>query len=314
MSKIQNSIWIKNTNKTGQETMNLLKLLKEIGVLKPSVSSAMNKDSHLIKDKRTGKRSKIDKRKVVAADAIGKGRGGGAGGGGLIIAPPNVSDVDNALSVLKSGISSTAYKEQQLKQLKDETELAVGKLRDAQQDLQMIQSRPNFGFPKRSEFGVGSGPKQDFIEDIDESVKYFPDKEVVVAPTNYEMNREGASVNIPDEVMEQDVSAQVNPEQGIIEDIDEEEYINPKQPTKGINEFQLAIDYLRNSNKYNIKRLPTFQESNKTKFDIYMELLNSLGIKKPTGPPYRSSTSSVLDPALRQLIIRAYRDDMEEVD
>jgi hypothetical protein len=295
MSKIQNSIWIKNTNKTGQETLDILKLLKDLGIFK----------------EKPKKRKPKAKEEVFEDEEILQQPSGGGGGGGSDMGGGNIT---SNLLALKGALSAKNTDEENIKKLKDATELQLGKLRDAQQDLQMIQSRPNFGFPKRSEFGIGSGSKQDFIEDIDESVNYFPEKESVVAPTNYEMNREGSSVNIPDEVMEQDISPQVSPEEGIIEDIDEEEYINPKQPTKGINEFQLAVDYLRNSNKYNIKRFPTFQESNKTKFDIYMELLNSLGIKKPVGPPYRSSTSSVLDPALRQLIIRAYRDDMEEVE
>jgi hypothetical protein len=299
MSKIQNSIWIKNTNKTGQETMNLLKLLKDLGVFKEKPK----------KRKRKAKEQAFEDEEILQQPSGGGGSDIGGGGGDI-----GGGNITSNLLALKGALSAKNTDEENIKKLKDATELQLGKLRDAQQDLTRTQQRSNFGFPKRSEFGVGSGPKQDFIEDIDESVNYFPDKEVVVAPTNYEMNREGASINIPDEVMEKDISPQVNPEEGIIEDIDEQEYINPRRPTQGTSEFELAVDYLRNSDKYNIKRFPTFQESNKTKFDIYMELLNSLGIRKPAGPPYRSSTSSVLDPALRQIIIRAYRDDMEEVD
>jgi hypothetical protein len=295
MSKIQNSIWIKNTNKTGKETLDILKLLKDIGIFK----------------EKPKKRKPKAKEEVFEDEEILQQPSGGGGGGGSDIGGGNIT---SNLLALKGALSAKNTEEENIKKLKDATELQLGKLRDAQQDLTRTQQRSNYGFPKRSEFGVGSGPKQDFIEDIDDSVNYFPEKESVVAPTNYEMNREGSSINIPDEVMEKDISAQVSPEQGIIEDIDEEEYINPRRPTQGTSEFELAVDYLRNSDKYNIKRFPTFQESNKTKFDIYMELLNSLGIRKPTGAPYRSSTSSVLDPALRQLIIRAYRDDMEEVD
>jgi hypothetical protein len=295
MSKIQNSIWIKNTNKTGKETLDILKLLKDIGIFK----------------EKPKKRKPKAKEEVFEDEEILQQPSGGGGGSSGDIGGGNVT---SNLLALKGALSAKNTDEENIKKLKEATELQLGKLRDAQQDLTRTQQRSNYGFPKRSEFSIDSSSKQDFIEDIDESSRYFPEKESIVAPTNYEFNEERSGTDNPQKVMDIDISPKVSPEQGIIEDIDEEEYINPKQPTKGTSEFQLAVDYLRNSDKYNIKRFPTFEESNKTKFDIYMELLNSLGIKKPTGPPYRSSTSSVLDPALRQIIIRAYRDDMEEVD
>jgi hypothetical protein len=313
MSKIHNSIWIKNTNKTGQETMNLLKLLKEIGVLKPSVSSAMNKDSHLIKDKRNGKRSKIDKRKVVAADAIGNGRGGGAGGGGggggdgVIVTSPNVSNIDNALSILKSGISSTAYKEQQLKQLKDDTELAIGKLRDAQQDLTRTQQRPNFGFRT-------SAPRIETFDDI--TGKYidindpFPPKESVVSEPAQEFNREGASVNIPNQVMEQDVTAKVSPEQGQFEDIEEEEEIIPvvkpkPKPEPKPKPKRISYEDIQNYvlDQYDLR--PLLENPKKQDLiDFYDNLVNTFGVDNQFEG---MASQQIRVPILRQEIVDTIR-------
>lgn len=282
----KNKIWINNTLKSNAETLDILKLLKDIGIFKEK--------SKKRKPKSKPKEEFEDEEEFLVPPTGGGGGGSDMGGG----------SITSNLLALKGALSAKNSEEENIKKLKEATELQLGKLRDAQQDLTRTQERRSFGFRP-------SAPR---IEQFDEEDNYFPPKEGVVSEPSYEFTEERSGTDNPQSVMDKDISPKVSPSQGQIEDIDEEEYINPKKPTAVINEYQLALDYLKN-NKNNIKRFPTFAESNKTKYDIYIELLDSLGYQKPKGSRiYKYSSSSILDPALRQLIIRAYRDDMDEVD
>jgi hypothetical protein len=289
MSKIQNSIWIKNTNKTGQETMNLLKLLKDLGVFK----------------EKPKKRKPKRKEEVFEDEEILQQPSGGGGGGGSDMGGGNIT---SNLLALKGALSAKNTDEENIKKLKDATELQLGKLRDAQQDLTRTQQRFAFGYKPEQ-------PRIDWLEE-ETGQDFFPDKSVVVPETNYEMNREGASINIPDEVMEQDVSAQVSPEQGQMEDLVEEEVIPELPKPKAVSiddDYKQALPYI--SQEYSVRPFTNEflnQRTNNELKEIISQLTLKLTGKRAT---YLAGTNNArLKERLKKLIVDKYKADMEQVE
>jgi hypothetical protein len=297
MSKIQNSIWIKNTNKTGQETMNLLKLLKDLGVFKEKP-----------KKRKPKRKEEVFEDEEILQQPSGGGGGSDIGGGGGDIGGGNIT---SNLLALKGALSAKNTDEENIKKLKEATELQLGKLRDAQQDLTRTQQRPNFGFRT-------SAPRIETFDDI--TGKYidindpFPPKEGVVSEPAQEFNREGSSINIPDEVMDIDVTPKVSPEQGQFEDIEEEEEIIPvvkpkpepkPEPKPKPKPKRISYEDIQNYvfDQYDLQ--PLYKEAKKQDIiDFYDNLVNTFGVDNQFEG---MASKDIRVPILRQEIVDTIR-------
>jgi hypothetical protein len=294
MSKIQNSIWIKNTNKTGQETMNLLKLLKDLGVFKEKPK------------KRKAKRKEQEINMEAEDEFLTPPTGGGGGGGSVGVVPPS-SDVTNALVALKSAASSDAQREYNLKQLKEQAEGALGKLRDQQQNLAIQQQRAGFGFQP-------SAPRIDFLEE-ETGTDFFPPKDIVVPPTNYEMEQERSGTDNPDEVMKIDISPVARADEGQVEDIKFEEQpqtfeelvkeqVAKSQEKISQQEQNYADKFQFLADQYDLRGLSDNAKLPDLKtYLIY--LYNTFGIKPPK-TAISKMTKSVVQNEIRKIIAEQY--------
>jgi hypothetical protein len=139
---------------------------------------------------------------------------GGGGGASVGLLPPSYAT--QALQALKSGASSQAQQQYLLENTKEQAQLALGRLRDEQQDYTAKQQRLWFGLE----------PSAPTIEFLDEPKTYFPPKESVVSEPSQEFRQE-INGPVPDDVMNIDVSAKVG-DQGQFEDDTEEFIMQPK--------------------------------------------------------------------------------------
>jgi hypothetical protein len=194
MSRFQNKnkVWISNTLKSNSETLGIIKLLKDIGVFREKP-----------KKRKPKKPAKEEEDMEDDEEFLMPPTGGGGGGGGASVGLLPTSNITQALQALKSGVSSQAQQQNLLEKAKEDLQLQYGRMID----LSQIQNRPMLGYE----------PSEPFVTFPDEEEQYFPPKESVVGETNYEFKEERGGSNIPDDVMEYDVSDKVG-EQGIMED------------------------------------------------------------------------------------------------
>lgn len=203
----KNKIWINNSLKTGNETIKLLEMLKELGVFKK-------------KAKKRKQRAKPEEQIMEEAEEEFLNPPNGGGGGGAIsvdgINPS--SKVTDALQVLKSGASASATQQYLLEKAKEEAQVALGKVKDVaqRQGIDFSAYRP-------------SAPKIQFDDEFEDDYlrdneNFFPEKEVVVPEPNYEMQEERGGTDIPQDVMDIDVSKKVSPDEGVFEDTEQEAF------------------------------------------------------------------------------------------
>jgi hypothetical protein len=190
----KNKVWISNTLKTNNETLGIIKLLKDLGLFREKTKRR--------KPKKPAKEEEEEDEFLVPPI------GGGGGGASVGLLPS--SNISQALQALKSGASSQAQQQYLLEKAREDAQLAIGKFRDISQQ----QIRPNLGVKP-------SASSSDFLAE-ETGEEFFPQKESVVSEPSQEFKRE-INGPIPDDVMEVDISDKVG-EQGIMED-EEEEYI-----------------------------------------------------------------------------------------
>jgi hypothetical protein len=198
----KNKVWITNTLKTNNETLGIIKLLKDLGLFREKTKRR--------KPKKTAKEEVVDDEEFLVPPT----GGGGGGGASVGLLPPSYAT--QALQALKSGASSQAQQQYLLENTKEQAQLALGRLRDEQQDLTARQQRLGFGLE----------PSAPTIEFLDEPKTYFPPKESVVSEPSQEFRQE-INGPVPDDVMNIDVSAKVG-DQGQFEDDTEEFIMQPK--------------------------------------------------------------------------------------
>lgn len=202
----KNKIWINNSLKTGNETIKLLEMLKELGVFKK-------------KAKKRKQRAKPEEQIMEEAEEEFLNPPNGGGGGAISVDGINPSSkVTDALQVLKSGASASATQQYLLEKAKEEAQVALGKVKDVaqRQGIDFSAYRP-------------SAPKIQFDDEFDDDYlrdneNFFPEKEVVVPEPNYEMQEERGGTDIPQDVMDIDVSKKVSPDEGVFEDTEEEAF------------------------------------------------------------------------------------------
>lgn len=205
----KNKIWINNSLKTGNETIKLLEMLKELGVFKK-------------KAKKRKQRAKPEEQIMEEAEEEFLNPPNGGGGGAISVDGINPSSkVTDALQVLKSGASASATQQYLLEKAKEEAQVALGKVKDVaqRQGIDFSAYRP-------------SAPKIEFDDEFEDDYlrdneNFFPEKEVVVPETNYEMQEERGGTDIPQDVMDIDVSKKVSPDEGVFEDTEEEAFQAP---------------------------------------------------------------------------------------
>jgi hypothetical protein len=202
----KNKVWITNTLKTNNETLGIIKLLKDLGLFREKT-----------KRRKPKKAAKEEEEEVVDDEEFLVPPTGGGGGGGASVGLLPPSYATQALQALKSGVSSQAQQQYLLENTKEQAQLALGRLRDEQQDFTARQQRLGFGLE----------PSAPTIEFLDEPKTYFPAKESVVSEPNQEFRQETSGTDVPDDVMNIDVSAKVG-EQGQFEDDTEEFIMQPK--------------------------------------------------------------------------------------
>jgi hypothetical protein len=206
MSRFQNKnkVWISNTLKTNNETLGIIKLLKDLGLFREKT-----------KRRKPKKSAKEEEDMEDDEEFLMPPTGGGGGGGASVgILPPSYAT--QALQALKSGASSQAQQQYLLENTKEQAQLALGRLRDEQQDYTAKQQRLGFGLE----------PSAPTIEFLDEPKTYFAPKESVVSEPSQEFRQE-INGPVPDDVMNIDVSAKVG-DQGQFEDDNEEFIMQPK--------------------------------------------------------------------------------------
>lgn len=195
----KNKVWINNTLKSNAETLDILKLLKDIGIFKEKPKKRKPKAK-----KEEPEEGFEDDDEFLQPPSGGGGDSDDMGGG----------SVTSNLLALKGALSAKSNEEENLKKLKEATELQLGKLRDAQQDMSKNQLRLGYGFTPST-----GGPK---IEFLDEEEKYFPPKEGVVSEPAQEFTEERSGTDIPQAVLDKDISPKVSAEQGQFEDEEEQ--------------------------------------------------------------------------------------------
>ena len=282
----KNRIWINNTLKANAETLDILKLLKDIGIFK---------------EKPKKRKPKSKEEEAVMEDTGDEFLTPPSGGGGVSAVPPT-SQVTQALQALKSGASDTAQQKYLLEKAKEETQVALGQLRDAQQDLSQRQQRLGFGFQP-------SRPTVDWLAD-EEGDTFFPPKESVVSEPAQEFTQETSGTNVPEDVIDIDVSEKVSPEQGQFED-EEEIPVKPTKPSIDVD-YEQAFPVI--AKEYSITRnlSPDFinKRTNKELKEIIIQLANTLGYSKPTY--LTGSNNSTLQQRLKRMIIQKYKEDFDE--
>jgi hypothetical protein len=199
----KNKVWITNTLKTNNETLGIIKLLKDLGLFREKTKRK--------KPKKPAKEEEVVDDEEFLVPPTG---GGGGGGASVGLLPPSYAT--QALQALKSGASSQAQQQYLLENTKEQAQLALGRLRDEQQDYTAKQQRLGFGLE----------PSAPTIEFLDEPKTYFPAKESVVSEPSQEFRQE-INGPVPDDVMNIDVSAKVG-DQGQFEDDTEEFIMQPK--------------------------------------------------------------------------------------
>lgn len=205
----KNKVWINNTLKSSSETLGLLKLLKDIGVFREKPK------------RRKPKQPKEEEEEMPEDDEeflIPPSGGGGGGPSGASVGLLPTSNISAALQALKSGVSSQAQQQNLLEKAKEDLQLQYGKMLDLSQQ----QQRPALGFEP-------SQPKIDWLEE-ETGETFFPQKEAVVSEAPQEFQQERGGTDIPEEVMNIDVSQKVSPEQGIMEDVPEEQAFVESKP------------------------------------------------------------------------------------
>lgn len=265
----KNKVWINNTLKSNAETLDILKLLKDIGIFKE-------------KPKKRKPKAKEDAFEGEdEGDEFLQQPGGGGGGGGNEGGTTVTDNTTSNLLALKGALSAKNTEEENIKKLKEATELQLGKLRDAQQDLSRIQERPNFGFRT-------SVPRIETFDDI--IGKYidinepFPPKEGVISEPEQEFTQERSGTDIPNKVMDIDVSPKVSPEQGQFEDIEEEKLLIPQvkpepKPEPKPKSKRISYEDIQNYifDQYDLQ--PLYKGAKKQEiFDFYDNLVNTFGV------------------------------------
>lgn len=191
----RNRIWINNTLKANAETLDILKLLKDIGIFKEK------------RKKRKPKSKEEEPEMEDTGDEFLTPPSGGGGAGGVSAVPP-VSQVTQALQALKSGASDTAQQKYLLERAKEEAQLAIGQLRDARQQKLREQ---------KEEF-------ENFIPDV------FPENPSVVSEPSQEFTRQGLN-RVPIDILEKNISPKVG-EEGQIEDTETEKMLEIQAPVQ----------------------------------------------------------------------------------
>jgi hypothetical protein len=292
----KNRIWINNTLKANAETLDILKLLKDIGIFKE-------------KPKKRKPKSKEEATMEDTGDEFLTPPSGGGGAGGVSPIPPT-SQVTQALQALKSGASDTAQQKYLLDRAKEEAQLAIGQLKDArQQDLSQWQQRSGFGLQP-------SRPTIDWLTEETGGESFFPEKEAVVSEAPQEFTQETGGTNVPEDVMNIDISEKVSPEQGQFEDEEQQTFKATGPP---LQKFSFDVDYEQAfpviAKQYSITRnlSPDFinKRTNKELKEIIIQLANTLGYSKPTY--LTGSNNSTLQQRLKKMIIQKYKEDFEEL-
>jgi hypothetical protein len=214
----KNKVWITNTLKTNNETLGIIKLLKDLGLFREKTKRR--------KPKKPAKEEEEEAVEETQDEFLIPTLTGGGGAGASVGLLPT-SNITQALQALKSGVSSQAQQQNLLENTREQAQLALGRLRDAQQDLTARQQRLGFGLEP-------SIPRIDFLEE-ETGTQFFPVKESVVSEPSQEFRQE-INGPVPDDVMNIDVSAKVG-DQGQFEDETEEFITQPKAAAKTLDEI-----------------------------------------------------------------------------
>jgi hypothetical protein len=246
MSRFQNKnkVWISNTLKSNSETLGIIKLLKDIGVFREKP-----------KKRKPKKSAKEEEDMEDDEEFLMPPTGGGGGGASVGLLP--TSNITQALQALKSGVSSQAQQQNLLEKAKEDLQLQYGRMID----LSQIQNRPALGFQ-------ASAPQIDWLEE-ETGTDFFPEKEAVVSEAPQEFKQETSGTDIPQDVLDIDVSEKVG-EEGIMEDDEEEEEaFTPSPPEIPISEkFKtLADQYGLRS----VRKDMTVQELKNYIIDLYFK-------------------------------------------
>ena len=239
----KNKVWISNTLKSNSETLGIIKLLKDIGVFREKP-----------KRRKPKKPAKEEEELVDDEEFLVPPTGGGGSGASVGLLP--TSNITQALQALKSGVSSQAQQQNLLEKAKEDLQLQYGRMID----LSQIQNRPALGFQ-------ASAPQIDWLEE-ETGTDFFPEKEAVVSEAPQEFKQETSGTDVPSDVMNIDVSDKVG-EEGIMEDVEEEEAFTPSPPEIPISEkFKtLADQYGLRS----VRKDMTVQELKNYIIDLYFK-------------------------------------------
>lgn len=293
----KNKVWINNTLKSNAETLDILKLLKDIGIFKE-------------KPKKRKPKSKEEEQVMedTGDEFLAPPSGGGGGAGGSVSAVPPSSQVTQALQAIKSGASSNAQQQYLLERAKEENQLALGKLRDAQQDYSQQQTRRGFGYSPNKDLTVS------WIDEPNDA--FFPPKESVVSEPSQEFQQETSGTNVPEDVMDIDVSEKVSSEQGQFEDEEQQTFTATGPP---LQPFPLQVDYDQafpviskqySVNINNLKPDSLNKLTNKQLKELIIQLADTLGYVKPTY--LAGQNNSTLQQRLKKMVIQKYKEDFEE--
>lgn len=198
------------------------------------------------------------------------------------------SNISQALEALKSGVSGQAQQQYVFQKAKEDAELAIGKLRDA---------------------------RQQYFQPQEGDDDFFPESDVGISEPDYEFERSAGP--IPEVIRNKDISPKVSPEEGEIEDVEEEnifipsasepeEYkINPPNSAPG-KMAALIADMVTEDGQL-IGPRPNKTSGKGVKYDYYRRVANYFNIR----PKSYDTTKDPLTEA-NKLLAAKYKERFEK--
>lgn len=200
------------------------------------------------------------------------------------------SNISQALQALKSGVSGQAQQQYVFQKAKEDAELAIGKLRDA---------------------------RQQYFQPQEQEEDFFPESDVGISEPDYEFTQERSGYDVPESISRKDISPKVSPEEGEIEDVEEEnifipsasepeEYkINPPNSAPG-KMAALIADMVTEDGQL-IGPRPNKTSGKGVKYDYYRRVANYFNIR----PKSYDTTKDPLTEA-NKLLAAKYKERFEK--
>ena len=218
----KNKVWINNTLKSANEVAKVLEILKDIGVFR---------------EKPKKRKPKQPKEEDMPEDddefLVPPSGGGGPSGASVGLLP--TSSITQALQALKSGASSQAQQQNLLERAKEDLQLQYGRM------LDLSQQQNRFADLRPSQPTIEDITPPDWLEE-ETGTNFFPQKEAVVSEAPQEFQEERSGTDIPEEVMNIDVSQKVSPEEGVIEEEEQTAFAEAPAELSISEKFKILAD------------------------------------------------------------------------